>query len=197
MSSVQRYAVLGALGVIAPALLLSACGSSEEAKPSPTPSVSPTASDSASPRASASPTAPALPEAAKAHTKAGAEAFVRHFLDTANYAQETGETSPLAALSADGCRSCDAGVAGLKTVFAAGGRYDGGTVSVQSLASEIRQAGQQQFAHVEGTLRTAALTIHYPDPSKDVSHKSRVHQNRFELIAVSKGWLMGQFEATE
>jgi hypothetical protein len=203
MSSVQRYAVLGALGILAPALLLSACGSSEEAGPSPTPSVStsatpsasPTPSDSTSPTATPSRTAPALPEEARSHTTGGAEAFVRHYLDMTNYAQATGQTDPLAALGADGCRSCDAAVTALQKIYAAGGRYEGGAVSARSLTAELRKTGDQQFAHLEGTLRTAGLVIRYPDPAKDIVRKASSHRNRFELIAVPDGWLMAQFRA--
>ena len=60
---------------------LGACGGSPRADPSPTP-----ATTSAAATETPTPTPPAMPAAARADTKAGAIAFVRHYVDLINYA---------------------------------------------------------------------------------------------------------------
>ena len=79
-----------AAGLVAAGLLLSGCGGdSPEPKPLPKDSKS-------SPSASPSATPPEMPAAAKKKTKAGAIAFVRHYVELINYAGRSGEPRPLA-----------------------------------------------------------------------------------------------------
>ncbi len=68
-----RHTLTAVIGVLC--LLLAGCGGSPEPKPPPK------AEPSASPSASASPTPPVMPAAAKEKTKAGADAFTRHFVE--------------------------------------------------------------------------------------------------------------------
>lgn len=99
---------------IAGLLALTACQGPSSPAPSPSPS---TSSASPTPDASkptpASSTGPArnipvpeLPEAAKANTKAGFEAFARHWTALMSYAYETGDLKPVRSLSGPVCSSC-------------------------------------------------------------------------------------------
>jgi hypothetical protein len=67
-----------------------------------------TASATSSPSTTASTTTAAsdIPAAARAHTPAGAEAFVRYFIDRVNYAWMTPEAGVIDALSQPACKSC-------------------------------------------------------------------------------------------
>jgi hypothetical protein len=49
---------------------------------------------------------PVLPEAAKAETKEGLEAFAKYWYSTLSYAYETGDVTPMQAVSATTCTSC-------------------------------------------------------------------------------------------
>src|SRR5689334_13151884 len=62
------------------------------------------------------PVPPVMPQAAKAHTKAGAKAFVKHYWAVVNYAQATGDIETLNRISARGCVGCDAGIRSVKRV---------------------------------------------------------------------------------
>ena len=78
-------------GLAAAGLLLSGCGGSPEPKPLPKESKS-------SPSESPSATPPVMPAAAKKKTKAGAEAFVRHYVRVINYAGRDRRTRELRTL---------------------------------------------------------------------------------------------------
>lgn len=177
-----------AAGVMAMAVL-GACGTKDEpASPPPTHSSTP------SPTASPMPTAPVMPEAAKAHTKEGAEEFVRYFWDVVNYAQATGDTSPIVDASADGCKACDAGVAGVEEVFRRGGRYIGGEATVERVSAELLGAGEQLFSRVVGEIDIAGFTIDLPEPAEDTVKPAVKHREQFDLVATSGGWLVAQFQ---
>src|SRR5689334_8294933 len=89
-------------------LTLTACSGSADPSPPPTTRSTPT---SAAPSPTPSPTVPVMPEAAKAHTTAGAKAFVRYFWQVVNYAQATGDTAAIAAMTdSKSCSQCNAGI---------------------------------------------------------------------------------------
>ena len=107
-------------GLAAAGLLLSGCGGdSPEPKPLPKESKS-------SPSSSPTPTPPEMPAAAKKKTKAGAEAFVEHYVQLINYAGESGSTRGLQGLSLSTCVKCKALADGIAKIYANGGRIVGG-----------------------------------------------------------------------
>nr|WP_246378152.1 DUF6318 family protein [Nocardioides ginsengisegetis] len=77
-----------------------------------------------------------MPEAAKAHTAAGAEAFVKFFWDMANYAQATGKTDGLERLAAPTCQACAAATDFVNALYAKGGHIEGGVYSLMDLESK-------------------------------------------------------------
>jgi hypothetical protein len=125
-----------AAGLIAAGLVLAGCGGSAEPKSLPAPTKSP--SPSASP--SAAPTAPVLPEAAKAKTKAGAEAFVRHYVQVLNYATFTGKTDAARALDDGKCSSCQRMLASIDAIYTKGGNVKGGAWT-PTLVSDVPHPG--------------------------------------------------------
>jgi hypothetical protein len=100
------------VALLAASMVLAACGGG--AKPDPSSSrttgSSPTTTATA-PTTSASPTAtadPNIPAAARAHTPAGAAAFVKYFHDQLNVAWRQPKSGLLAPLSLPDCKTCAA-----------------------------------------------------------------------------------------
>lgn len=104
------------------AALLAGCGGNDPA-PSPSPTPSPTAGATGR-------VAPPLPQAATVHTKAGAIAFVRHYVDLINYAQATGDTTQLHAAGSAGCSACRAVERNINRIYRSNGTFDGGVTVI-------------------------------------------------------------------
>lgn len=133
---------------------LSGCGGTTDAGPPPSPSATPSTSPSASP----SPTAPVMPDAARENTKAGAVAFVRHYVDLINHAQATGDTKALAAVEDSRCRSCQSVRRHLRELYAGGGSIRSGDWRVGAPPRVSRNADIHGFT-VEVLIRTSDQTV--------------------------------------
>jgi hypothetical protein len=105
-----------ALLLCAPAILLTACGTTN---PEPAP-LSPPATTSPTPTTTTSPTPPPLPHTAKRTSTASAKAFVRHYFDVINYAIRTGKTAQVRRLGTQSCVSCQAIARNVEKVYGAG-----------------------------------------------------------------------------
>lgn len=152
--------------VLTGTLLLGAGCSDEgaEADPQPILPSSSSASPTDEPSPSPSPTeAPTMPAAAEERTLGGAEAFVRHWVDTFNYSTSTGATQPLETLSDDTCEGCANIVSATDVIYDAGGRIEstgwkirrvgvtpGETVRAPSVAAQIQRSSQRVFQTPEG-----------------------------------------------
>jgi len=92
---------------VAASLLLAACGG--DAKPGASSSSTSTSSPTTTAPPTVSPTTdPNIPLAARAHTPAGAEAFVRYFFDQVNLAWSTPNPTAVDGLYAPTCTTCTA-----------------------------------------------------------------------------------------
>ncbi|NMM33237.1 MAG: hypothetical protein HHJ13_04415 [Phycicoccus sp.] len=90
---------------LAASLLLAACGG--DAKPDASSSSTSTSSPTTTAPPTASPTTdPNIPVAARAHTPAGAEAFVRYFYSQLNVAWSKPQAGLISVLSAPTCKTC-------------------------------------------------------------------------------------------
>jgi len=144
---------------LAASMLLAGCGgdSNPDASRSSTASSSPTTT--AAPTTSTSPTAtvaptidPNIPAAARAHTPAGAEAFVRYFFAQLNRSWSTADPSLLPPLSEPGCKTCGAFTASAAKYRSQEQHYKGEFFSVTSIAAlgeglkgqEVLVVGQQE-----------------------------------------------------
>src|SRR6478609_11779950 len=114
----RTRAALTALSLI-PALLVTGC-SDDDPKPKfgPTPSATPSSTPSS---ATSGPTTPlpTLPPEAQGTGPDAAEAFVKFYWATVNYAQATGDIDALRKLGDNSCKACRGGVGYLEEVFAA------------------------------------------------------------------------------
>lgn len=138
--SVGHLYVRRLVAVVAAGLVLTGCG--PDAKPTapgtPTPStVTPTPKPTPKPLEQV---APVLPEAAKADTKAGAVAFVRHYVNAVNHAMQTGDVAYLRSLSRAGCDSCHAIETAIAKIERHGGRSRGGEWRIAKIVSVFQNS---------------------------------------------------------
>ncbi len=92
---------------------------SEPASPSPSLDGSPESS-----RAAAVGDAPSLPAAAEGASTEAAQAFIQHWVDTLNYATDTGNTAALKKLAAEDCSACADFSRTLDQIYGAGGHVE-------------------------------------------------------------------------
>lgn len=152
-------------------LLLGGCSSSPTADPtaSPTPSASTTAR-----------VAPPLPPAAQQHTKAGAIAFVRHYVDLINYAQETGDDQAVRRLSASGCNSCKSAARFMRHLRRTNGSIEGGRWRVQSVL-QVLPSGQPNELSVP-------LSVHYGPQDVRVGTKTTHYAGGNNVFTFFPAW---------
>ncbi len=145
---VRWTAVMGMLGAVA----LAGCDSGgDDPVVSPTPTAS---STSASPSASSSPsptpssTGPDIPAAARAHTPAGAEAFLRFYFDQINVAYMKPQPRLLSSLSTPDCEFCRRSEATAAELAKARQRYSTRPVSVKTASSFGGAPAGGQYLHL-------------------------------------------------
>jgi len=137
-----------AASVLLIAGLLTGC--SGEAEPDPTSSTTSTSPPTTSAPTTSSPiTDPNIPVAARAHTPAGAEAFVRHFYEQLNTAWTTPSKGLISTLSTSACKSCAALESTAADLVLHGQHYDGPPVTIVSVDS----IGEATSGHPEVVVR--------------------------------------------
>jgi hypothetical protein len=165
--------------LIALAVSLSACSGTDDEAPPPEPSPSTAATTTAS-----APTPPAMPRAAEAHTRAGAKAFVEYFWKVVDYAQATGDTARIAALTdGSGCPQCRAGIRSIKRVYDAGGVIHGGTSTPTNLRARLFAVHGSDFATVDYDISVAPARFDYADDTQDNSDPATTGTRRARLVA--------------
>jgi hypothetical protein len=131
--------VIGLLSSLVVGCLLAACtqgGSNGPDISTTTPTVA-TSSPTPSPTA----TAPVLPDAAKVGTRAGAEAFFRHFWDVYNYSYARLDTAPLRAITEPTCQFCQDSLKDLADAIASRRHFVGGQIQLGVLVAAPIDAG--------------------------------------------------------
>jgi hypothetical protein len=76
-----------------------------------------------------------MPPLAREKSRAGAKAFVRHYIDVINYSWRTLTTRNLRTLATAECAGCRAAAQGIDRVADAGGQKTGAAWSVRSIAA--------------------------------------------------------------
>ena len=136
----KTSAALLAVPLAASMLLLSGCGgdSKPTASSSNTTTSSPTTTSAPattpSPTTTTRTTDPNIPAAARAHTPAGAEAFVRYFYSQVNTAWSKPKAGLISSLSETTCKSCAALEGTAADLVKNGQHYDGPPVTIVSVA---------------------------------------------------------------
>lgn len=189
------YAAAGAFGL----LLAAGCSSGSDSgtgsrATAPVLPAQPNAATSSQPSSStSSPTTPALPElpaAARERSFAGAEAFVRHFVDTYSRAAAAGEAGVLTPYFAKSCKTCQQLEKVLATGVARRERFDRPPVSVHrvTVLNENPATPDEFQATVE--LLELSNTVR----AKDGSVVQRIPQSRpvssFTIRWMKDRWLV-------
>lgn len=141
-------------------VLLAGCSGEGEPEPRIAPSDSSSAASSTAPPPSPTgPVEPTLPAEAQGEDAAAAEAFVRFYWETVNYAQATGDVEGLRAIGAESCDGCRGGLEGIVETYEAGGRIEGGEMRVRSAkATQISSPVATAYS-VKVSARAAPQTI--------------------------------------
>jgi len=180
-------------------MLLAGCGgdgkpqasSSSTASTSPTTTAAPITPAPTTSTASQT-TDPNIPAAARAHTIAGAEAFVRYFIERWNVAwtgPHTGILFPMCQASSNACTALEKSAARLTN---AGHRYDGSPVTIRYIGvldatnpdkyEVLANLVQERRNEIDG-----AGKIYVTDKRKDF----RV---QFVLVNTDQGWLVSSLK---
>jgi len=147
-----------AIAALALPLLLGGCADDE-----PVPKV-PGTSSPTSPvtETSTAPVEPTLPPEAEGKGPKAAEAFVRYYYDTVNYAQQTCDTKHLRSLGAEFCDACIGGADALDAIYRQGGMITGGEATVD----KARVTGVRQF---QNDIEIYYLTVTVTNTDQTVS----------------------------
>lgn len=179
----RRLLAAGLLGL----LVLSGCGGSPpEDPPTSAPSPSPT---------STTPPAPELPEEAKANTKAGAEAFVRYYVDLINRTQVSGEPQLIRDASLPTCRTCTSALDVVIDLHDRGATIDGGQWTLKSteVSRPETPPGSDPVAVVHATIDAARQVVHEPG-KKPVTYPAGVVKYFFTLTWTRTGWKVAAWD---
>lgn len=183
------------LGALALSVVLAGCGGDPDTSPDPTAT---TSAVSTTPSTPPTPSAPALPEAAMANTKAGAIAFVRHYVEVQNYASVSGDTQPLKALATKACDSCRGITSVIDRVYRAHGRIEGDGWEITAASNAQISAGPTDLQFVDVKLSVSPQVI-YASPSASPSNYAG-NPNRLMTFGLSRttgGWRVSQIVASE
>jgi hypothetical protein len=168
--------------------VLTGCGGA----PAPEPLPKPSGSTSPSASASATPGAPVMPGAARAKTKAGAEAAVRHFLIAMGYAGNTGETGVFESTYTMECARCRAITDGIKSTYANGGSIVGGDWRPTRLKF---YAIEGDIAYIDAVVDyVAQIWIKSTNARKTMSPARRNVLKTFQLIWREGKWRVGALD---
>jgi len=131
-------------------------------------------------------TDPNIPAAARLHTPAGAEAFVRYFYSRVNAAWTKPSAGLISALSSSGCLSCDALEATAADLVKKRQHYDGPPVTIVSVGN----IGEVSPGHPEVLVRFTQERRNVIDSSGHVVLTDQRKQGKFvaALGWLSRGW---------
>jgi hypothetical protein len=131
----RRWTLRLVAGLAAGAIVLSGCSERQEASDTlPGADASPSASEPELPPLGP----PDLPMPAEARTQdaAGAEAFVRYYIDLINRTSTVMDAAPLREFS-NGCAGCDRIATDYESDAASGYRYDGGALALRQVGKPL------------------------------------------------------------
>ena len=141
-------------------------------------------------RSPPTPIAPSMPAAATQHTKAGAEAFVRHYIDLINHAQATGDTQALRSASSPTCRGCSGGIKAVAKVYDRGGKLIGGEWTPQEVLNVMELPGHRGWL-LDVTVRNSSQRVVAADGSER-KLKAAEQTYSFQAHHRSETWLMDE-----
>ena len=178
---------------LAASLLLAGCGGDSKPQASTSSNIGSSPTNTAAPTTSTSPTSkasqatdPNIPAAARAHTPAGAEAFVRYYFERLNVAwtvPRSGILSPLCQASAIACAGFEKDATRLTKE---GHRYDGNPVTIKFIGT-LNATNPNKFD-------VLANVVQEPRSEIDATGKAIVIDKRkdlrfhFVLLYIGRAW---------
>jgi hypothetical protein len=127
-----------------------------------------------------------MPALAREQSRAGAKAFVRHYIELINYAWASGRTDELKALAAASCAVCRKSALSIEHVFTAGGSKTDGEWSVSAIAVLPTEPLQQPV--VDAAISIAAGSLKESASSAPVSIQPSSSHLTFRL-EWKDGWV--------
>jgi hypothetical protein len=129
-----------------------------------------------------------IPAAARKHTEAGAEAFVKFFVEQSNVASMRADTTILPSLSVPECQSCQRLQGQVEDLKAKGHHYKSAPVTVSKVTAVDGGQDGQQFVRLQMTQNPAAVV---DTRGKTVSTDPRAELARTtSLVWVGERWLI-------
>jgi len=138
----RRWSLCLMAGLLAGAVVLSGCSEKQEASPSlPTAGATPT-QDELPPLG---PEDLPMPDEARTQDAAGAEAFVRYYIELINRTSDVMDAEPLREFS-DGCQDCTRIADNVEEDMAAGYSYEGGGITVTAFGEPLLRNDTAEMA---------------------------------------------------
>jgi hypothetical protein len=178
---------------LAASLLLAGCGGDSKPQASTSSNIGSSPTTTAAPTTSASPTSkasqptdPNIPAAARVHTPAGAEAFVRYFYSQVNIAWSKPKVGLISSLSETTCKSCTALEGTAADLVKKGQHYDGPPVTIRS----VDRLGEVNPGHPEILVLFTQEHRNVVDGTGHVALTDQRKQGKFvaTLAWSSRGW---------
>ena len=174
---------------LAASMVLAGCsgGADADAAASRTTGSPPTTTTSAAPTTAVAPkTDPNIPAAARAHTTAGAEAFVRYFFERLNVAWTVPEAGILSPLCQASSKSCAASEATAARLTKEGHRYSDDPVTVQFIGT-LDATNPDKYEVLANVAQERRSEID-EDGKTYVTDKRKNLRLDFELLYTDKAW---------
>lgn len=199
----RRTRVVVAAGAVFGALVLTGCGggsgsdastsahgiaSGEPTAAKTSASSAPSSSSTTTPSSSGTAAgAPGVPQAARQHTKAGAQAFVTYYLTTMNQAAQHPVPEPIKEISRPGCKTCAEWSEVFSTLVKDSTHYDG---VVFGIPTNVRVTEiSPESCHLFFNLHQNAANIRSQKTGAITSPGKETRMNVvFELKWTSAGW---------
>jgi hypothetical protein len=181
---VRRSSRTWRVGLAGVCLVIGGCSGGED----PVRGLTSTASATSSPSTTAPTTRAAsdIPAAARAHTPAGAEAFVKYFYDKINIAWTTPATGILPPLSDPGCRACRAFETSAKALVGKGQRYASDPVTITNIRAVPGGSHGQQY--VVARLEQHSVSV-VDSAGREVSRdEEKSASTTISLVWTEGGW---------
>lgn len=98
-----------------------------------------------------------VPPEAKAHTRAGAEAFVRYYFDILNLAETIPDPGVLTGLGGQSCSFCQSNIEGVEGLVKADQRFASDAVEIRSLGPLAGAPANEEYFTVHYVQRPAQI----------------------------------------
>ncbi|MEZ2389323.1 DUF6318 family protein [bacterium RCC_150] len=140
---------------------------------------------------------PVMPAEAKAHTREGLQAFMKHWVGLLSYAYETGNTDPLFEVTGGGCTSCKNMQNVVSDAYADGKWIVGAQMKFISADSAMVTNQYGQISGVVIMQQDVANFLNADGSVRSTSGGESAKPNLFLVVPRDKGWELGDIGKPE